>query len=93
MEYQYTEEVNRFVVKDEQDKEAGEVTFTRAGNHILIIDHTGVETAHRGQGLAEELVRKVVDKAKREELKIMPLCPFAKKEFEKNVAYQEFQHK
>lgn len=93
MGYQFDEESSRFVVKDAEGKEAGEVTYSKAGDSVLIIDHTGVDEAHRGQGLAAKLVNKVVEKAKKEDLKIMPLCPFAKKEFDENADYKEVLHK
>ena len=89
MSFQFSEENGRFVAKDDQGLEAGEVTFTRDGEDVLVIDHTGVDPAQRGQGLAEELVRHVVEKAKNEGKKIVPLCSFAKKEFEKNADYKE----
>lgn len=92
MKYQFEEEENRFVVKDNKSNEVGEVTYSKAGANILIIDHTGIDDAHRGQGLAEKLVLQVVEKAKKEDLKIMPLCPFAKREFEKNAEYSEVLH-
>lgn len=92
MSYQFEEESSRFVVKDVEGKEAGEITYSKAGDNVLIIDHTGVNDAHRGQGLAAELVAKVVEKAKKEDLKIMPLCPFAKKEFDENAEYREVLH-
>lgn len=91
MSYQFEEEAGRIVLKDQEGKEAGEITFTREGDDVIIIDHTGVEQAHRGQGLAGELVNKVVEKAKEENLKVMPVCPFAKKQFEEHTDYQAVQ--
>jgi hypothetical protein len=92
MGYQFIEEERRIVVKDDKGNEAGEITYSKAGENNLIIDHTGVNEAHRGQGLAEKLVGKVVDKAKNEGLKIIPLCPFAKKEFDIKPEYREVQY-
>lgn len=92
MSYQFKEEASRFVVQDSEEKEVGEITYTRSGDDILIIDHTGVEEKHRGQGLAAQLVEKVVEKARKDNLKIMPLCPFAKSQFDENKEYQEVQH-
>ena len=92
MSYQFEEEANRFVVKDAEGNEAGEVTYSRAVDGMLIIDHTGVDDTHRGQGLAEQIVDKVVEKAKKEDLKIMPLCPFAKKQFDEKPAYKPYLH-
>lgn len=92
MNYEFTEEGSRVVVKDAEGNEAGEITFTRSGENIMIIDHTGVDDNHRGQGLAQQLVAKAVEVAKKENLKVMPLCPFAKKEFDEKEEYQAFLH-
>ncbi len=91
MNYQFEEEAGRIVMEDQKGKEAGEITFTRKGDDVITIDHTGVEQAHRGQGLAAELVNKVVEKAKKENLKVIPICPFAKKQFEEHADYQAVQ--
>ncbi|MFI8543110.1 GNAT family N-acetyltransferase [Enterococcus casseliflavus] len=82
------EENTRFVLKD-GDKEIGEMTWSEAGGTRLIIDHTFVDPAYRGQGLAEKLVAKGVEKARKEQKKIIPLCPFAKKEFERKPEYAD----
>lgn len=92
MSYQFAEEEGRFVARDSQGLEVGEVTFRRDGEGVIVINHTGVDPAQRGQGLAEELVRHVVEKAKNEGLKIVPLCSYAKKEFDKKEEYREVQH-
>lgn len=89
MSYQFSEENERFVVKDEKGSEAGEITFVRDGENDLVINHTGVESDHRGKGLAEQLVRLVVDKAKKDGLKVVPVCSFAAKEFEEKESYKE----
>lgn len=82
------EENTRFVLKD-GDKEIGEMTWSEAGETRLIIDHTFVDPAYRGQGLAEKLLAKGVEKARKEQKKIIPLCPFAKKEFERKPEYAD----
>lgn len=89
MSFKYAEEDGRFVAKDADGLEVGEVTYTRDGDEVLIIDHTGVDPANRGQGVAEELVRQVVEKARNEGLKVDPVCSFAQKEFETKSEYKE----
>lgn len=89
MSLQISEEESRFAAKDSDGLEVGEITYSRDGNDVLVIEHTGVDPDFRGQGLAEDLVAKVVDKAKKEGLKIKPVCSFAKKEFEKKEEYRE----
>jgi uncharacterized protein len=79
------------VVAKKDGKELGEMTFVDSGN-FYIIDHTGVEDEARGLGVGKELVAYFVAHAKRQEKKVLPLCPFAKAEFEKNKEYQTIQH-
>ncbi len=38
--------------------------------------HTGVRDAYEGRGLAGQLARRVLDDARAEEVKIVPLCPY-----------------
>ena len=84
----YIEEKNRFYVLDDH-REVGEITFSRAGDSMFIIDHTAVNPSHRGQGIAEKLVKLVVDKAVKEDKLIIPLCPFAAREFDNKEEYQK----
>lgn len=83
------EEKNRFALYNDQDVEIGEMTWSDAGSDMMIIDHTFVDENYRGQGLAEQLVKSGVDKARRENKKIIPLCPFAKREFQEKAEYDE----
>lgn len=59
-----------------------EMTYTKAGNRI-IIDHTEVSDKLRGQGAGKKLVLRVVEDARKEGVKILPLCPFAKAVFDR----------
>ncbi|WP_341227414.1 GNAT family N-acetyltransferase [uncultured Arcticibacterium sp.] len=64
--------------------EAGEMTYTWAGTAKFIIDHTGVNEGFNGRGIGKELVKEGVAFARKENVKIMPLCPFAKSYFDKH---------
>ncbi len=79
---------NQFIAYD-GDVEAAEITFVNTGETAWIIDHTSVEDAYRGRNIGQELVKRVVDLAVERGKKIIPLCPFAKKEFDKNPEYQK----
>ncbi len=72
----------RFVVQD-NDEYAGEMTYTWAGEDKIIIDHTGVLKEHGGKGLGKKLVMEAVDFARNNNIKILQLCPFAKRVLEK----------
>ncbi|MEO1768180.1 GNAT family N-acetyltransferase [Candidatus Enterococcus ferrettii] len=87
------EEKSRLVLLNEEGQEAGEMTWSDAGEEIMIIDHTFVDPAYRGQKLAESLVREGVEIARREHKEIIPLCPFAKREFELKSEYSDVLRK
>nr|BAH89837.1 hypothetical protein [uncultured bacterium] len=55
-----------------------EMTYSRAGESMIIIDHTEVPDAMRGRLVGQTLVRRAVEDARAEGRSIVPLCPFAK---------------
>ncbi len=67
----------------EDGKEAGKLTYTWAGDSKFIIDHTEVSPEFNGKGVGKKLVMAAVDYARANNLKIIPLCPFAKSVFDK----------
>src|SRR5690606_26842770 len=73
----------RFIIY-EDEKFAGEMTYTWAGTGKFIIDHTGVEEGFNGKGYGRQMVMEAVEFARKEEVKILPLCPYAKRVFDKN---------
>lgn len=74
---------NKFYINDEQGKQIAEIVFVPTGENLAIIEHTDVDESLKGQGIGKQLVAKVVEKMRREKRKIIPLCPFAKHEFDK----------
>jgi predicted GNAT family acetyltransferase/uncharacterized Fe-S cluster protein YjdI len=80
----------RFVVYDNGEF-AGEMTYVWAGTSKFIIDHTGVEGNFSGRGLGKQLVMKAVEYARNNALKILPLCPFAKKVFDQEAGIQDIR--
>lgn len=70
----------RYVVRSPEGAVA-EMTFSKVGEHMLIIDHTEVPDAFRGQGAGLRLVTRAVEDARAAGKKIIPLCPFANAQF------------
>lgn len=68
----------------EGDAKAGEMTYTWAGDDKIIIDHTDVDPDFGGKGVGKIMVLAAVEFAREKEIRIMPLCPFAKSVFDKN---------
>ena len=67
----------------EDGKEAGKMTYTWAGDSKFIIDHTEVSPDFNGKGVGKKLVMATVEYARTNNVKIIPLCPFAKSVFDK----------
>lgn len=73
---------------EQNGKTVAEMTYVRAGNDRIIIDHTQVDETLKGQGAGKQLVIKAVEFARENQLKITPLCPFAKSVFDKEIAFR-----
>ncbi len=71
------------------DGHAAEMTYSRAGDTLIIIDHTEVPDALRGRGVGQALVQRGVEDARAKGLKIVPLCPFAKAQINRHPEWQD----
>ena len=69
--------------------EAGIMTYTSAGESKIIIDHTEVNENFKGQGVGKKMVLAAVDFARKNQIKILPLCPFAAAVFEKDASLSD----
>ncbi|TPI33527.1 N-acetyltransferase [Mesorhizobium sp. B3-2-1] len=78
----------RYVLRGPGGTEA-EMTFTKIGEHQLIIDHTEVPDAFRGQGAGLRLVTRAVEDARAAGKKIIPLCPFANAQFRRHPEWAD----
>lgn len=71
------------------DGNEAEMTYSRAGDELIIIDHTEVPAVLRGRKVGEQLVRQAVEDARRDKFVLMPLCPFAKAQFDRHPEWQD----
>jgi uncharacterized protein len=71
------------------DNQAGSRFELRAGGHLaelmyrrngkrLVLIHTEVPAELAGQGIGGRLVRAAIDRAERDGMTVVPLCPFAR---------------
>jgi Predicted acetyltransferase len=65
-----------------------EMVYTLAGNK-MVIEHTEVNVELEGQGVGKKMVETAVEYARSHEMKIIPLCPFAKSVFSKRNEWQD----
>ena len=70
-----------------------EMTFTKIGESQIIIDHTEVPDAFRGQGAGLALVTRAVEDARAQGKTIIPLCPFAAAQFRRHPEWADVLRK
>jgi predicted GNAT family acetyltransferase len=80
---QINETKNGYFRASVNEIEVGKMTYTWAGTDKFIIDHTEVNPGFAGQSVGKKLVMAAVEYARENDLKIIPLCPFAKSVFDK----------
>jgi uncharacterized protein len=78
----------RYVARIESKPDA-EMTFSKAGEKILIIDHTGVPDELGGMGVGKALVEHMVMDVRQRGLKVVPLCPFTKAMLQRHKEWQD----
>ncbi|EID74706.1 GNAT family N-acetyltransferase [Imtechella halotolerans] len=78
-----------YFLAQEDTNEAGRMTYTWAGTGKFIIDHTEVNSDFSGRGVGKKMVMQAVLYARENDLKILPLCPFAKSVFDKDTTIHD----
>jgi len=90
-EIDYTETASRglYTVRGAPGEEQAHMTTSKAGERIVIIDHTEVPDALQGRGLGVALVSRAVEDARASGKKILPLCPYAAAQFRRHPEWRD----
>jgi predicted GNAT family acetyltransferase len=72
-----------------EGEQAGELAYRKTAPDKINIYHTEVDESLRGKGVGGDLVKAAVDMARKEGLKIVATCPFAKKVMEHTPEYAD----
>lgn len=91
IEREEQENKGRFVIY-ENDEFAGEMTYVWAEASKFIIDHTSVEQKFGGKKYGQMMLMKAVEFAREKDVKILPLCPFAKAQFDKDSSIADVKY-
>ncbi len=70
-------------------RQMAEMAYVMAGDHRMIIDHTEVNEALKGQQIGKKLLHELVLYVREHNIKVLPLCPFAKRMLDKMVEWQD----
>jgi predicted GNAT family acetyltransferase len=66
-----------------------EMVYSMPSENKMIIEHTEVDDSLSGKGVGLQLVHTAVEYARTHNIKIIPLCPFAKSVFDKKPEYRD----
>lgn len=77
---------SRFLV--EEDGAEAELVYRNPGRRLVLV-HTEVPEALGGRGIGGRLVAAAVERARREGLVLVPVCPYARQWLEKHVEATE----
>ncbi|GIO34571.1 MULTISPECIES: GNAT family N-acetyltransferase [Paenibacillus] len=85
-------EADHGYVMVEDGREVAEITFQPIDERTVMIDHTFVSEELRGQRVGDQLVKAVVDWARKEGKRIVPACSFALVQFKRHKDYKDVWH-
>jgi predicted GNAT family acetyltransferase len=71
------------------DREVGTLTYNRAGDDRLVLLATSVYPEFRQQGIATELIRRVLDDVRAQGKTVTILCPIVRSFIERNPEYAD----
>ena len=78
-----------FFIADTDGKHVATMSYSRANQSLVIIDHTDGDPSLAGQGIGRVLLGAFVEWARRSSTKVMPLCPFATAQFDKDASIRD----
>ena len=73
----------------EDEQFAGEITYVHQDKEHLAVEHTRVGEAFAGKGYGRKLLVKIVEFARAEHKKIVPVCSFVKKVFDHDTTLSD----
>lgn len=81
--------IKSFYIGDSEENPLAEMVFCLSDDNTITIDHTNVSEELAGQGVGKLILKDIVDWARQENKKIIPICPYAKAQMEKNKDYHD----
>jgi predicted GNAT family acetyltransferase len=78
-----------FFISGEAEEILAEITYSIQVDGNILIEHTEVDDELRGQNIGLQLVQAVVDYARSQKLKLIPLCSFAKSVIDKKPEFRD----
>lgn len=80
---------NKFYIGEDENNPIAQITYKDKDANTIIADHTYVSDELRGQGIAGKLFDKLIEFAREENKKIVPLCSYVKVKMERSSEYED----
>lgn len=74
---------------EQDDKILAEMVYSTPNPGQMLIEHTEVDESLSGKGIGKQLVYAAVEYARTNNIKIIPLCPFARSVFDRVKEWQD----
>lgn len=78
-----------FYISGEEGELAAQLVYAVTDDGRMILEHTEVSDELKGQNIGYELVHAAVEHARQYEMKVVPVCPFAKAVFDKKPDFED----
>ncbi len=79
----------RYVARIDGVEGEAEITFTKRGPGLISADHTGAPESMRGTGAAAALVSFMVEDARKNGFRIVPVCPYVRAQYRRHPDWQD----
>lgn len=80
---------HKFFIGEDEEHIQAELTYKDKDANTIIADHTFVPEEWRGEGVAGQLFNHLIDFARKENLKIIPTCPYIEKKMTRTSEYND----
>lgn len=84
---------NKFYVGESEENFIAEITYIYKEDKVILINHTFVSPDLRGKSVAAKLLNEVVKMARKEDLKIIPVCSYAVAKLTRNNEFEDILYK
>lgn len=71
------------------DGTEAELTFSENGSGVIALTHTFTPPNHRGKGIAAILMERAIEDARRNGVRILPACSFARDQFDAHPEWKD----
>jgi len=74
----------------EQDgKKVAEMVYSMPSPEKMIVEHTEVDDVLKGKNIGKQLVHHMVEYARTQDIRVIPLCPFTKSVIKRTPEYSD----